>query len=52
MGRLLHSLFARRAKSDYDWERPDDPAEAEAAIEDAERFVEAARDWLASRSAS
>ena len=49
VGGLLRSLFALRAKADHDWERPEDPAEAETAIAEAERFVVAVGEWIARR---
>ncbi|MFL5797667.1 MAG: HEPN domain-containing protein [Actinomycetota bacterium] len=47
-GRLLRSLFERRNQADY---VPVDvpPDEAAAAVADAERFLDAVADWLASR---
>jgi uncharacterized protein (UPF0332 family) len=48
-GRLLRSLFERRNQADY--VPVEVPAEeAELAIADAERFVEAVRTWLRDRS--
>ena len=45
-GRLLRSLFERRNEADY--LSADAPAEeADAAIRDAERFVDAVESWLA-----
>lgn len=44
-GRLLRSLFERRNDADYG-DEPAPPEEAEAAIRDAERFVEAVAAWL------
>ena len=48
-GRLLRSLFERRNRADYvPVEVP--PAEAELAIGDAERFVDAVHAWLRDRA--
>jgi hypothetical protein len=48
IGRLLRSLFERRNEADYS---PVDvpPEEADAAIRDAERVVNAVQTWLAQR---
>jgi len=46
-GRLLRSLFDRRNAADYGT-FPVPPEEAETAISDAERFVEAVADWIRS----
>ncbi len=48
-GRLLRSLFERRNDADYA-SIPVPPEEAEAAIRDAERFVDAVAAWIATRS--
>lgn len=48
-GRLLRSLFERRNDADYAGV-PMSSERAEAAIRDAERFVEAVESWLETRS--
>jgi uncharacterized protein (UPF0332 family) len=47
-GRLLRSLFDRRAQADYS-EVAVPPGEAAAAIDDAETVIRAAVSWLAAR---
>lgn len=48
-GRLLRSLFERRNEADYSG--ADVPAEeADRAIDDAERFVDAVESWISERS--
>ena len=47
-GRLLRSLFERRARADYDDDEPDDD-DAQAAIDDAAHVVETIDRWLAER---
>ena len=49
MGRILRSLFERRNAADYGDEVPP-RAEADAAIGDAARFVEAVESWFAGRA--
>jgi uncharacterized protein (UPF0332 family) len=45
-GRILRRLFEGRSRADYDTE-PVPPEQAEAAIAEAERFVDAVEGWLA-----
>jgi uncharacterized protein (UPF0332 family) len=48
-GKTLRSLFERRNKADYAYIEPT-PEMATAAIEDAERFVNAVAKWLEARA--
>lgn len=48
LGRLLRRLFSTRNKADYGGGV--ESGEAEAAVTDAERFVDAVEAWLLSRS--
>ena len=49
-GRILRLLFESRSRADYDVE-PVASEQADDAIVDAERFVDAVEDWLANREA-
>jgi uncharacterized protein (UPF0332 family) len=51
-GRTLNTLFERRNAADYDEKEAANPDDADAAIEQAEMFVDADAKWLEARSAS
>jgi uncharacterized protein (UPF0332 family) len=51
-GRILNTLFERRNAADYDEKGAANPDDADAAIEQAEMFVDAVAKWLEARSAS
>ena len=45
-GKLLRSLFDRRAGADYDWIDPPSSSDAEQAIADAEHVVRSVESWF------